>query len=74
MQRLLRFFLLGPFFEAGALAAEAKFDDLGHLGHVLAALLDYPLHVAALCPDQSTGNLELTLVGNLNVVATSILG
>ena len=74
MERLFGLLLLGALLETGAFATEAQFDNLGYLWHVLAALRDDALHVAAFGADQATGHLELALVWNLDVVAASILG
>lgn len=72
MQWLLRLLLSRSFFEARALASQAKFNDVLRV-HVLGAIFDDPLHVAALCPDESPRHLELFVVRNLDVKAAGVL-
>ena len=74
MQWLLRLLLLGPLLEARALASQAKFHHFRSWWHVLAALANDSLHVAALGADQTARHLELFLIGDLDIVATGVLG
>ena len=56
------------------MASQAKFHHFGSWWHVLAALANDSLHVAALGADQTARHLELFLIGDLDIVATGVLG
>ena len=51
MKRFFRLFLLRTFLESWSLSSKSQFNDFLGLRHVLAALLDDPLHVAAFRTD-----------------------
>ena len=74
MERLFGLLLLGSLLEAGALATESQLDNLHSLWHVLAAVRNNSLHVAAFRTDQSTSDLKLALVWDLNIITASVLG
>ena len=65
--------LLWPFFEATTFASKSEFNYLLRLRHSTAAFLDYPFHVAAFCANQTSCNLEVFVIWDLNVVPTCIL-
>lgn len=73
MERLFRLLLLGSFLEAGTFTTETKLDYLCLLGHVLVALRNDALHIAALGSNEATGDLELAFVGDLDVIPARIL-
>ena len=73
MERFFWLLLLWAFFKATAFASQSKFDYLLRLGHSTAAFLDYPFHVATFCANQTSCNLEILVVWDLDVVPTCIL-
>jgi hypothetical protein len=75
MQGLIAFLLPWSLLEARALASESQFDYLllVVIAGALAANLNDALHVAALGPNEATGDLELLVVVNLNVKPAGIL-
>ena len=74
MQRLFGLLLLRPLLKAGSLSAKPQLDNFHRLWHVLAAVRNDALHVAPFGTDQPAGDLELALVGDLNVVPASVFG
>ena len=73
VERLLALLLLWPLLEPAALAAQAQLDHLCADWHVLAALGDNALHVAALRSNQAARHLKVAVVGNLDVVPAGVL-
>ena len=74
MQRLVGLFLSRPLFEARAFSSQPQLNDFLELVIVssLAADFNDPLHIAALGSDQSSGNLKLFVVVNLDVKPASV--
>ena len=74
MKWFFRLFLLRTFLESWSLSSKSQFNDFLRLRHVLAALLDYPLHIATFRSNQTPSNLELLVVWDLDIISTRILG
>lgn len=73
VEGLLRLFLSWTFLKARSLSSKSEFDDFSALWHILAALTNDTLHVASLGTDQTTGNLELFLIWNLDIISACVL-
>ena len=65
--------LLWTFFEPTAFSSQPEFDNLLWLGHATTTFLDDSLHVAAFCTNQTSCNLEVLIIWDLDVVPTRIL-
>lgn len=74
VERLLTFFLLGTFLEAGTFSSQAQLDNLAAMRHVLRADAYDFLHIDSFGSDEATRHLKLLVVRDLNVVTTRIFG
>lgn len=72
MQWLLGLFLSRALFEARTLAAQAELHNVLRV-HVLGAVLDNPFHIASLRTDEPSCNLEVLIIGNLDVEPAGVL-
>lgn len=75
VQRVLALFFLWSFLEAGTMASKSQLDDLVLVDagvEACSAFLDDPLHVRSFGADHSSGDLELSFVGDLNFIFASI--
>ena len=72
MERIVALLLAGTFFETTALASQSEFDHVSRLWRIAAAHLDDSLHIDTLGSDQSSGDLEILIVLDLNVKPTGV--
>jgi len=73
MERIVAFLLARALFKSATLASQSEFDHIRRLWRIAAAHLDDSLHVHALGSDQSSGDLEILIVLDLNIKPTGIL-
>lgn len=75
VQGLFRLFLTGALFEPASFATQSKLDNIvGHtLRRIFGADFDDPLHVAPLGSDETSSDLEVLFVVDLNIKTTCIL-
>ena len=65
--------LLWTFLEPRAFTSQPEFNYLLWLGHSTTTFLDNSLHVAAFCTYQTSCNLEVLIIWDLDIVPTRIL-
>ena len=65
--------LLWTFFEPTTFSSQSEFDNLLRLWHATTTFLDNSLHVAAFCTYQTSSNLEVLIIWDLDIVPTRIL-